>query len=71
MESVAIPQPAHIPSSPAIAGVFYEIKIFAIDSVFEAAVLSVGIYITSDKSHALWTTAAKSFVSVKEKRWDL
>ena len=43
IESVAIPQPSQIPSSPVTIGIFFADAILSLIPVFEAAVLSVGM----------------------------
>ena len=57
-----------MPCSPDITGVLLALTMFPIVSTHEAAVLSVGMYITSLSVAAFVVTAEMSFESEKEKR---
>ena len=65
MDSVATPQPAQMPSSPATMGTPAGWATLLMASALEAAVLSVGMYKTSLLSQAVLTTEVTSLESTK------
>ena len=65
MDNVATPQPPSMPASPTMAGLPAARATLLMDSMLEAAVLSVGIYSTSQLSQAFWVTEDTSLESVK------
>ena len=65
MDSVAMPQPLQMPSSPVMMGTPAGSATLLMASVQEAAVLSVGMYRALFSEQAVAVTAATSLESAK------